>query len=45
MAFHKDFPDTPYAILDPAIRWFENRAGVIELLESEIRAWLAAGSA
>jgi type III restriction enzyme len=22
MALHKDFPDSPYAILDPAIRWF-----------------------
>lgn len=30
---------------DPAIRWFENRPGVIELMESEIRAWLADGTA
>lgn len=22
MALHKDFPESPYAILDPAIRWF-----------------------
>jgi type III restriction enzyme len=22
MALHKDFPQSPYAILDPAIRWF-----------------------
>ena len=22
MALHKDFPDSPYAILDPALRWF-----------------------
>ena len=22
MALHKDFPDSPYVILDPAIRWF-----------------------
>ena len=22
MALHKDFPDSPYAILDPTIRWF-----------------------
>src|SRR4030067_1833766 len=22
MALHKDFPDSPHAILDPAIRWF-----------------------
>lgn len=22
MALHPDFPDSPYAILDPAIRWF-----------------------
>lgn len=29
---------------DPAIRWFENRPGVIELMESEVRAWLAAGA-
>jgi len=28
---------------DPGIRWFENRPGVIEQLESEIRGWLAAG--
>lgn len=22
MALHKDFPDCPFAILDPSIRWF-----------------------
>ena len=22
MALHPDFPDSPYTILDPAIRWF-----------------------
>ena len=22
MALHPDFPESPYAILDPAIRWF-----------------------
>ena len=22
MALHKDFPSSPYTILDPAIRWF-----------------------
>ena len=22
MALHKDFPESPYVILDPAIRWF-----------------------
>jgi type III restriction enzyme len=22
MALHKDFPESPYAILDPAVRWF-----------------------
>ena len=22
MALHKDFPDSPHAILDPSIRWF-----------------------
>ena len=22
MALHKDFPDSPYAVLDPSIRWF-----------------------
>jgi type III restriction enzyme len=22
MALHKDFPESPYAILDPALRWF-----------------------
>ena len=22
MALHPDFPDSPHAILDPAIRWF-----------------------
>jgi len=22
MALHKDFPESPHAILDPAIRWF-----------------------
>ena len=22
MALHPDFPDSPYAILDPALRWF-----------------------
>ena len=22
MALHKDFPDSPHAILDPDIRWF-----------------------
>ena len=22
MALHKDFPESPYTILDPAIRWF-----------------------
>ncbi len=22
MALHKDFPQSPYAILDPGIRWF-----------------------
>ncbi len=22
MALHKDFPDSPHAILDPAVRWF-----------------------
>ncbi|MBT3185777.1 MAG: hypothetical protein HN342_14770, partial [Nitrospina sp.] len=22
MALHKDFPDSPHAILDPGIRWF-----------------------
>ncbi len=22
MAFHKDFPESPHAILDPAVRWF-----------------------
>lgn len=27
---------------DPGIRWFENRPGVIDAMESEIRAWLAA---
>jgi tRNA dimethylallyltransferase len=26
---------------DPGIRWFENRQGVIEQMEREIRAWLA----
>ena len=29
---------------DPGIRWFENRPGVIEQMESEIRVWLAAGT-
>jgi tRNA dimethylallyltransferase len=27
---------------DPGIRWFENRPGVIDQMESEIRLWLAA---
>jgi type III restriction enzyme len=22
MALHKDFPDSPHAILDPSVRWF-----------------------
>ena len=22
MALHKDFPESPYAVLDPALRWF-----------------------
>ena len=22
MALHKDFPESPYSILDPTIRWF-----------------------
>ena len=22
MALHPDFPDSPYAVLDPSIRWF-----------------------
>jgi len=22
MALHKDFPESPYAILDPTLRWF-----------------------
>ena len=22
MALHKDFPELPYALLDPALRWF-----------------------
>jgi hypothetical protein len=22
MALHKDFPDSPYAILEPDVRWF-----------------------
>jgi len=22
MALHKDFPDSPHAILDPELRWF-----------------------
>ena len=22
MALHKDFPQSPYAILDPGLRWF-----------------------
>ena len=22
MALHKDFPDSPHAILDPEVRWF-----------------------
>ena len=22
MALHKDFPESPFSILDPAIRWF-----------------------
>lgn len=30
---------------DPRIRWFENRPGVIDAMESEIRAWLAAPQA
>jgi len=30
---------------DPGIRWFENRPGVIDRMEAEVRAWLAAAQA
>ncbi len=44
MALHKDFPDSPYVILDPAIRWFpadeslrENMGKLMPPLVPELR--------
>jgi type III restriction enzyme len=44
MALHKDFPDSPHAILDPAIRWFpadeslrENMGKLMPPLVPELR--------
>jgi type III restriction enzyme len=57
MALHKDFPDSPYAILDPSIRWFPAdealRASSFEKLlpplvpelRKQVKAWRDSGYA
>ena len=30
MSLHKDFPDSPHAILEPAVRWFPTDEGLRE---------------
>ncbi len=57
MALHKDFPDSPHAILDPAIRWFPAdealRASSFEKLlpplvpelRKQVKAWRDGGYA
>lgn len=57
MALHKDFPDSPHAILDPSIRWFpadeDLRASSFEKLlpplvpelRKQVKAWRDSGYA
>ncbi len=55
MALHKDFPDDPHAILDPAIRWFSADEALrttsfekllpplVPSLRKEVKAWRDGG--
>jgi len=36
MALHKDFPQSPHAILDPGIRWFPADEALRERIMSQI---------
>ena len=37
MALHKDFPDSPHAILNPDIRWFPADEALREVWPDEIQ--------
>ena len=41
MALHKDFPDSPHAILDPSIRWFPADEAAVCASDPELGALMA----
>jgi type III restriction enzyme len=39
MAIHKDFPSSPFEILDPKIRWFPADEALKKALRNKIRKY------